>query len=144
MKKQNIIIADKNKYFREGLKRVLSNIGNIEVVAEVANGFGLLNILEKKPVDIVFTEVEKPVADSVELIRIGHLKYPEIKFIAFSSLENKRYVDKFLEVGAHGYLFKSSDNYDIFQRILINSNEGIFLSNELIKTNNIIENSLVN
>ena len=144
VKIQKIIIADNNKYFRAGLKRILSNIGNVEIVAEVSNGLGLLNVLEQKPVDIVFTEVEKPVEVSIDLIRIGHLRYPETKFIAFSSLENKRYVDKFLEVGASGYLFKSSNNYDIFQKILINSGNRIFLSTELIKTNNRFENTLVN
>lgn len=144
MKKINIIIADNNKYFREGLKKILSNIGNIEIISEVANGNCLLNILEKKPADIVFTEVHKPVVDSIELIRIGHLKYPKTKFIALSSLENKRYVDKVLAVGASGYLFKSSDNYEVFQKILINSGEKIFLSTELIKTNNKIENKVVN
>lgn len=130
MKKQKIIIADNSKYFRDGLKNVLSNIGNVKVVAEVSNGFSLLNAMENHRVDIVFTDVEMPVVDGAEVIRLGKVKYPATRFIAFSSRENARYVQEALKAGADGYLFKSQDNYDKLTEILHDNTPRLFYSSK--------------
>lgn len=130
MKKQKVIIADNNKYFREGLKRVLTTIGNIKVVAEVSNGYSLLNALENNRVDIVFTDVEMPVVDGAEVIRLGKFKHPETRFIAFSARENIRYVQEAVKAGAAGYLFKSQDNYDLLTEIIHDTSGRLFLSVE--------------
>lgn len=130
VKKQKIIIADNNKYFREGLKQVLINIGNVKVVAEVTNGFSLLNALENLRADIVFTDVEMPVVECSEVIRLAKVKYPNTRFIAFSSRENIRYVEKLVNAGADGYLFKSQDNYDLLSDIICNKTDRLFLSTE--------------
>lgn len=130
MKKQRIIIADNNQYFREGLKKVLANIGNVKVIAEVTNGFSLLNALENKRADIVFTDIEMPIVDCAEVIKLAKIKYPDTRFIAFSSRENIRYVQKLVNAGADGYLFKSQDNYDLISDIIYDNTERIFLSTE--------------
>ncbi len=144
MKKQKIIIADNNKYFREGLKEILLNIGNVEIVAEVANAFSLLNALENRRVDVVFTELELPVVNGIEIIRMGHRKYPKTRFIAFSSLENKRYVDEIMAAGASAYLFKSNDNYDLLNTIIHRSQAGMEIHNGSIQEHNRLENTVIN
>ena len=128
VKKQKVIIADNNRYFREGLKQILLNIGNVKIVAEVNNGFSLLNALENLPADIVFTDVEMPIVDCAEVVKFGRFKYPKSKFYAFSSKENNRYVEKLREAGASGYLFKSNNNYDLLAEIIQNHKEESFLS----------------
>lgn len=130
MKKTKIIIADSNKYFREGLRRVLANIGNVKIVSEVTNGFSLLNALESNHVDIVFTDVDIPIVDSAEIVRLAKIKYPQTKFIAFSSKEDIRYVQKLVHAGADGYLFKSQDNYDLLSDIINDNSDRLFLSTE--------------
>ena len=89
-KTQKIIIADNNKTFREGFKRILLNIGHVEIVSEVENGEELLIALEGEKVDIVFTDVNMPELNGIEATRIAHEKYPNTRIIAFTSLENKR------------------------------------------------------
>lgn len=130
MRKQKIIIADGNKFFREGLKNVLANIGNNKVVAEVSNGYSLLNALENNRADIVFTDVDMPPIESSEVIRLAKVKFPTTRFIAFSSRENIRYVQKMVNAGADGYLFKSQDNYDLLEDIVYDTTNQIFLSTE--------------
>lgn len=128
MKKQKVIIADNNRYFREGLKQILLNIGNVKIIAEVNNGLSLLNALENLPADIVFTDVEMPIVDCAEVVKFGRFKYPKSKFYAFSSKENNRYVEKLKEAGASGYLYKSNNNYDLLADIIQNQGEESFLS----------------
>ena len=131
VKTQKIIIADNNKTFREGFKRILLNIGHVEIVNEVENGEELLNALAAENVDIVFTDVNMPELNGIEATRIAHEKYPNIRIIAFTSLENKRYISQMVAAGADGYLSKGKDNYDLFRQILEEGSRGFYISPEL-------------
>lgn len=131
MKTQKIIIADSNKTFREGFRRILLNIGNVEIVSEVENGEELLNVLTRENADIVFTDINMPELNGIEATRIAHQKYPEMRIIAFTSLENMRYINQMVAAGADGYLSKGRDNYDLFRQILKEGNHGFYISPEL-------------
>lgn len=133
MKKQKIIIADNNKYFREGLKRILLNIGNVKIVGEAQNGFMLLTLLEEQKVDIVFIDVMLGGMNGIDTLLLAREKFPHIRFIAFSSLENERYINKMIAAGANGYLSKSRDNYDLLHEITSSGDNRFFLSEGLKK-----------
>ena len=132
VKTQKIIIADKNKTFRDGFKRILLNIGNVRIVDEVCNGEELLKALEKENADIVFTDINMPELNGIEATRVAHQKFPDVKIIAFTSLENKRYINQMIAAGAIGFLSKRRDNYDLFRQIIEGKSGEFYLSLELI------------
>ena len=132
MKTQKIIIADNNKYFREGFKVILQNINNTNVIEEAKDGIELLAEMEKEPADIVFLDVILNEIDGLEATRKIKTTYPETNVIAFSSLENKRYVSKMIGAGANGYLYKSSDNHEILRQIIKDKNGAFFMSDVAI------------
>lgn len=118
MKQQKIIIADGSLFFREGLKNVLLNIGNTEIVGEVENGKQLLNLLADQGADIVFLDVVMPEMDGFEATWMGHHLYPGTRFIAFSSFDEPLYIDKMIHAGVSGFLTKSTNNYDVLKDIV--------------------------
>jgi len=128
LKTQKIIIADNNKYFREGLKVILQNISSSEMINEANGGIQLLDLMDKEPADIIFLEVVLNGIDGVEVTRKIKKAYPNTQIIAFSSLENKRYISKMVGAGANGYLYKSCDNHEILKQILENRKGGFFMS----------------
>jgi DNA-binding NarL/FixJ family response regulator len=139
---QKIIIADSNKFFREGLKSILLNIGKVKIVGEAESGNDLLELMEKQIADIVFVEVNIPKMNGIEVTRKAHVKFPDTTFIAFSTLENKRYVDQMMEAGAEGYLSKNCDNYDLFTQIIKDRHHGGFISPGL-KANQVVNNIII-
>ena len=141
MRTQKVIIADSNKFFREGLKTILLNIGRVKIVGEAECGNDLLNLMESQKADIVFVEVNMPKMNGIEVTRKAHLKFPDTTFIAFSSLENKRYIDQMLEAGAEGYLSKNCNNYDLFRQIIEDRHHGVFISPEL-QTRQMTDNNI--
>lgn len=128
MKTQKIIIADNNKYFREGLKAILQNISNSDEITEAKGGVQLLDMMNTEAVDIIFLEIVLNGIDGVEVTRKIKTAYPDTSVIAFSSLENKRYISKMVGAGANGYLYKSCDNYETLKHILENRKGGFFMS----------------
>jgi DNA-binding NarL/FixJ family response regulator len=128
VKTQKIIIADNNKYFRQGLKAILQNIDIDNVIAEAKDGNEAVDQMISSPADIVFVEVVLNGLDGIELTRKIKAEHPETSVIAFSSLEDKRYVNMMIGAGANGYLFKSSDNYEILRQIIKDKDGAFFMS----------------
>jgi len=121
-----VIIVDNEPTFRKGLKTILLNIGNVDVVGEASNGEEFLKLIEEVTADIIFMDVKMPVLDGVEATRKAKFQHPELHIIAFSSYENDDYINKMVDAGACGYLTKSGDNYDLLTQIINNPNAGIF------------------
>lgn len=128
MKKQKIIIADNSRYFRDGLKTILLNIGNVSIVGEAENGLQLLEMMEHTTADIVFVDVAMPGMNGFEAVTTGHLSHPATTFIAFTSFENQRYIQRMIHAGVGGYLVKSSDNYEVLHEIVTDHRKRFFLS----------------
>lgn len=98
------------------------------MINEANGGIQLLDQMEKEPADIIFLEVVLNGIDGVEVTRKIKKTYPNTQIIAFSSLENKRYISKMVGAGANGYLYKSADNHEILKQILENRKGGFFMS----------------
>jgi DNA-binding NarL/FixJ family response regulator len=128
VKKCRIIIADNSKCFRDGLKNILLNIGNVKIVGEAENGIQLLDLLNKHTADVVFLDVVMPEMDGYEAALAGHRMHPGTRFIAFSSLENPRYLNRMILAGVSGYLTKSSNNLDLLHDIIYGDQQHFFLS----------------
>ncbi|MBN1339572.1 MAG: response regulator transcription factor [Bacteroidales bacterium] len=118
MKTKKVIIADRNKLFREGLKRILHNIGGVKIVGEARDGNEMLEMMKKTSADIAFLELNDPVSGTVKCTAVLHSLYPGLRIIGFSSYENHRYAEMMMQAGASGYLTKSSDNYQSFIDII--------------------------
>jgi len=121
-----VIIVDNEATFRKGLIAVLLNIGDVDIVAEAANGEEFLNLLDEMPADVVFMDVKMPVMDGIEATRKAKSRFPALIIIGFSSYESQDYINRMLDAGANAYLTKSGDNYDLLSDILNNTKAGCF------------------
>ena len=116
----NVIIVDNEATFRKGLKTVLMNICDVNIIAEASNGEEFLSILKESKVDLVFMDIKMPIMDGIEATKKATTLFPNIAIYGFSSYETQEYINKMLDAGARGYLSKSKDNYDILSNIINN------------------------
>lgn len=128
-----VIIVDNDATFRKGLKTILLNIGDVEVVAEASNGEEFLKLLEVTTADLVFMDVKMPVMDGMEATKKAKSMFTELCIIGFSSYESDDYINKMLDAGAAGYLSKSADNYDLLTQIINNPQAGLLPVKKIVK-----------
>jgi len=121
-----VMIVDNEATFRKGLKAILQNIGDVEVVAEASNGAEFLDLMETQVADLVFMDIKMPVMDGIEATRKARQLYKDITIIGFSSCEHADYVKGMMDAGANGYLSKSGDNYELLTNIINNPKSGEF------------------
>lgn len=108
MGKIKVIITDDHKMFREGIKNILNDMSDIEVLAEAGSGEELLQILAAKPADIVLMDINMPGINGIEASKLIKKKFPHINILALSTSDDENYIVEMLNHGVMGYVLKST------------------------------------
>ena len=101
-----ILIVDDEKFERDCIRFLIESSDFSLEIMEADDGAGALDILQTTPVDILFTDVQMPVMDGLELIRRSKELMPELKLIIFSSYADFEYARTALTLGVENYLLK--------------------------------------
>ena len=92
------------------LRGISSMIGNLNpaftVTGQALNGEDAIRILAESPIDVVFTDINMPIVDGVQLMRHIHENYPNIPTIVISGYKEFAYAKSALQYGALDYLLK--------------------------------------
>ncbi len=126
-----IVIAEDHVVLRQGLRLLLEQTADFLVVGEAGNGAEALDILSRTPADVVLMDVNMPVMDGYEATRQIRLLHPNTKVIALSMHNNMPYVQKMLELGASGYLLKTSTNEELSAAVKLVASGTRYISSDL-------------
>jgi len=114
----NILIADDHQLLIDGIKTTLQDVQDINVIAEANNGFQVLEKLESQTeVDIILMDINMPKLDGLDCTKQVSKKFPDVKVIALSQYDEKRFVKRMIKNGAYGYLLKDSDRDTLVEAI---------------------------
>ena len=109
-----IVLVDDHEVFRQGLRSLLVNHDDFEVVGEAKTGrSGFEMVCQLKP-DIAIMDVAMPELNGIDAAYQIRERVPETKVIALSMHSDKRFVSGMLQAGAMGYLLKA----DAFEEVI--------------------------
>lgn len=108
-----IIIADDHQIFIDGLKALLSEIEDFEIIKEAPNGKVLLEILEDQLPDVILLDMNMPEIDGLEATKIISEKYSSIKILMLTMFGTVDYIQKLIKAGAQGYLLKNTGKAEL-------------------------------
>lgn len=104
-----IILAEDHKIVRNGLRTMLEQEQDFEIVGDVGNGLEVLTLLASGiEADIILTDISMPEIDGITLSATLQKDYPHIKVIILSMMDNEKYIFEAFEAGIRGYLLKST------------------------------------
>jgi DNA-binding NarL/FixJ family response regulator len=129
--KVRILIVDDHTMIRVAIKNYFVNDDQIEIVEEAVNGEEALARLVDTQIDLVLTDISMPVMDGYELVGKIKLKYPELKVVALSMINESQQVKKMLETGVHGYILKNCDKEELKAGIIQVMNGEDYFSNSV-------------
>ena len=126
-----IILADDHRIFRKGLKSLLSEKENIEVLAEADNGAEALEAARRYKPKIVIMDIGMPKMDGIEATRQIRERLPDTEVVILSMHAKKAYIDQVLKAGAKGYVLKDSDEENLIAAINTVFNGGYYLDSPI-------------
>lgn len=142
MEKHKIIIVDDHQLFRNGLKFILNEIKNIQVVGEASNGQEFLDLLEYGIPDLVLMDINMPVMNGVTAAKIALEKYPHLNILVLSMYGETEYYNTMIDIGVKGFILKDVDNKELEDSINKVISGGTYFSQELLL--NLIKNKSFN
>ena len=104
----NILIADDHPIIRSGLKQILADESDMNVVCEAETALIMFDLLKNCEVDIIVLDISMPGMSGVEAMEILHREYKKIPVLILSGMAEAQYGVRILKAGASGYLNKES------------------------------------
>jgi two-component system invasion response regulator UvrY len=112
-----VLLADDHRVVRDGLRRLVEGAGDMEVVAEAADGREAIRKTRESSPDVAVVDISMPGLDGLEVIRQIRLENPKLPVLVLTMHEEEQYVVRAIEAGAKGYLTKRSAAEELLQAI---------------------------
>lgn len=127
----NIVIADDHALVREGLKRIVSDIANMRVCGEAANGSEVMQRVRELSPDVLMLDLSMPGRSGMELIKMVHAEKPLLRILVLSMHQELQYAVRAIKSGASGYLTKESAPEQLEKALRQVAAGGAFISAEV-------------
>jgi len=103
-----VLLADDHSIVRAGLRRIVEESGDMQVIAEAADGRKAIEQVHKTSPDVAIIDISMPGLDGLEVISQLKLYYPDLPLLILTMHEEGQYVVRAIEAGAMGYITKQS------------------------------------
>jgi len=129
-----ILLADDHKITRDGLRALLEQQSNMNVVGEAENGREAVRLASELAPDVVVMDISMPELNGIEATRQIRGDLPDTKVIALSMYADRRYVVGMLKAGVSGYLLKNCAFDELVSAIDAVTHNESFLSPRIADT----------
>ncbi len=117
MRSYRIVLADDHVLVRQGLRRIIEEKAELEVIGEANDGIELLSLLGEVVPDLVILDIFMPNLRGIEAIHEIKKIHPDMKILILTMHRDKEYLYLALSAGAKGYLLKEDADKELFSAI---------------------------
>ncbi|MFT6867300.1 MAG: two-component system response regulator DegU [Cyclobacteriaceae bacterium] len=122
-----VVLADDHEIVRNGIKMILENEHDIEVVAEASDGQETIEVVSNMQPDVLIADIRMPMLNGLEVTERLKKSHPHIKILVLTMHDDSEYILKSLQVGADGYLLKDTGKQEFIKAIhMVNDNQKYF------------------
>ncbi|MFL7870260.1 MAG: response regulator [Anaerolineales bacterium] len=112
-----VIIVDDHTIVRKGIRALLTEVEDIEVVGEAGDGQQALHLVEATRSDVILMDLVMPNMDGIEATQQITAQHPDARVLALTSFAADEKVFPAIKAGAMGYLLKDSEPNDLVKAI---------------------------
>jgi len=126
-RKIRILIADDHPVLRRGLRALIEEEPDMEVVGEAGNGLEAVQLAERLRPDVVIMDISMPELDGLEATRRIRERSPSTYILILTVHAHERYLFPVLKAGASGYVRKTAADEELVEAIRVVARGDVFL-----------------
>ena len=137
-----ICIAEDNYFLFKAIEEKLSFFNDLSLKFHANNGAELIGKLEENHnIDVILMDIQMPVMDGIKATELVKNKYPQIKIIMLTVIDDDAYIFNAIKAGANGYLLKEINAENLHKSILEVTKGGAPMTPSVaLKTLNLLRN----
>jgi len=112
-----VVIADDHNVVRKGIRDLLSDEDDIDVVGEARNGQEAVDLASALKPDVVVMDIAMPELSGVEATRQIRASIPSVRVLVLTAYEDDPYIYSLLDAGAAGYILKTAESREIVRAV---------------------------
>lgn len=113
----SVLLVDDHDLVRAGIRRLLEDESDINVIAEASSGEDALKIARDLKPDVVMMDVKMPGIGGLETTRKLQRSHPQIKVLILTICDDDVFPGRLLQAGAAGYITKGASMDEMVQAI---------------------------
>jgi DNA-binding NarL/FixJ family response regulator len=129
-----IVLADDHVMVRQGIRRIIEENPDLEVVAEASDGCELLDILRNTTAHLAILDITMPNISGIEATKRVKAIYPGLKVLILTMHKGKELVEHAIDAGADGYLLKEDAPKELLNAIRTIQQGQVYLSPLIVPT----------
>jgi DNA-binding NarL/FixJ family response regulator len=123
-----LLLGDDHTLVRQGLRKILEERSDWEVVAEVGDGREAIRQAVALKPDVAIIDVGMPLLNGIDATQQIVKRVPETRVLMLSMYSDEAYVTRALQAGAIGYMLKDSAGHDLLKAVESVANRQAFFS----------------
>src|SRR5574343_48492 len=131
LSKTRLLIVDDHQMLLDGIRALLQDENQFEIIAEAHNGTQALSILKEKEIDIVLTDINMPEMDGIALAQQIHTEFPDTKIIALSMFSERQTIRDMVDAGVSGYILKNTGKEEMVSALTKIAAGGLYFGDEV-------------
>ena len=131
MKKITVLIADDHSVVREGVRQLINQEPDMEVVGEAADGLEALEAVRQHRPRVVILDIAMPRVSGVEAVSLIKETAPDTEVVVLSMHSKESMIHRVLESGALGYVLKASPVSNVIDAVRAANKGEYFLSSKI-------------
>ncbi|MFK5959299.1 MAG: response regulator transcription factor [Lutibacter sp.] len=112
-----IILVDDHQIVRDGIKALLLENPNIEIIGEAQSAYEFFNLLKTQIPDVVLLDISLPTMSGIEVSKILSSNFPKIKKLMLSMYTSEDFIFNAIKSGVNGYLPKNTTRKELLKAI---------------------------
>jgi DNA-binding NarL/FixJ family response regulator len=128
-----ILIVDDHKVVRDGIRFMLLDAPDIEIVGDAESAEEMFDVIEGDPVDVVLLDIRMEGMTGLDALERIASDFPQVRVLMLSMHDQPGYVRRAIELGASGYLLKSAGRDEILAAITAVSEGETYIQGRLME-----------
>lgn len=126
-----VAITDDHLMVLEGIKTMLSNVENIQIISTYHSVNDTIEGLQTTVPEVLLLDINLPDGNGIILCKLLKEHYKTLKIIALSNYEDVAFIKQIIKNGANGYLLKNTNKNELIDAIKAVTNKQLFLPEKL-------------